>query len=107
MVIGVQGAPLPHDDRHVLQRGPLRPAQKSITAVLELIPLNVGTWLSLVEHLVRDQGVGGSNPLVPTFRINEVGGSKWPAFFYVHTVLSTYHPPTEPGPQDRQLINLP
>ena len=26
----------------------------------------VGTWLSLVEHSVRDAGVGGSNPLVPT-----------------------------------------
>ncbi len=23
-------------------------------------------WLSPVEHLVRDQGVGGSNPLTPT-----------------------------------------
>src|SRR2546427_2550364 len=28
--------------------------------------LTVGEWLSLVEHLVRDQGVGGSNPLSPT-----------------------------------------
>ena len=28
--------------------------------------LQVGEWLSLVEHLVRDQGVGGSNPLSPT-----------------------------------------
>src|SRR5580692_6228143 len=27
---------------------------------------DVGEWLSLVEHLVRDQGVGGSNPLSPT-----------------------------------------
>ena len=25
-----------------------------------------GTWRSLVAHLVWDQGVGGSNPLVPT-----------------------------------------
>jgi hypothetical protein len=25
----------------------------------------IGAWLSLVEHLVRDQGVGGSNPLAP------------------------------------------
>ena len=23
-------------------------------------------WLSLVEHSVRDAGVGGSNPLIPT-----------------------------------------
>jgi hypothetical protein len=29
-------------------------------------PYLVGEWLSLVEHLVRDQGVGGSNPLSPT-----------------------------------------
>ncbi|SRR6266567_1749050 len=29
-------------------------------------PAQVGEWLSLVEHLVRDQGVGGSNPLSPT-----------------------------------------
>ena len=28
--------------------------------------LLIGEWLSLVEHLVRDQGVGGSNPLSPT-----------------------------------------
>src|SRR5207248_7935677 len=26
-------------------------------------PLRVGEWLSLVEHLVRDQGVAGSNPV--------------------------------------------
>ena len=26
----------------------------------------VGAWLSLVEHRVRDAGVGGSNPLAPT-----------------------------------------
>jgi hypothetical protein len=25
-----------------------------------------GVWLSLVEHYVRDVGVGGSNPLTPT-----------------------------------------
>ena len=28
-----------------------------------------GEWLSLVEHLVRDQGVGGSNPLSPTIKM--------------------------------------
>jgi hypothetical protein len=31
----------------------------------------VGEWLSLVEHLVRDQGVGGSNPLSPTIFISK------------------------------------
>src|SRR5262249_24388494 len=33
----------------------------------------VGEWLSLVEHLVRDQGVGGSNPLSPTIQQLTVG----------------------------------
>jgi hypothetical protein len=32
--------------------------------------IRVGTWLSLVEHSVRDAGVGGSNPLVPTIGNN-------------------------------------
>src|SRR5215831_4489834 len=31
-----------------------------------------GEWLSLVEHLVRDQGVGGSNPLSPTNSFTEI-----------------------------------
>ena len=31
-----------------------------------------GEWLSLVEHLVRDQGVGGSNPLSPTNVFNHL-----------------------------------
>ena len=31
-----------------------------------LLQPKFGEWLSLVEHLVRDQGVGGSNPLSPT-----------------------------------------
>jgi hypothetical protein len=29
-------------------------------------PLQIGVWLSLVEHLVRDEGVAGSNPATPT-----------------------------------------
>src|ERR1700688_2290379 len=35
-------------------------------------PVSVGEWLSLVEHLVRDQGVGGSNPLSPTNYLNPI-----------------------------------
>jgi hypothetical protein len=35
-------------------------------AEVSALYLQVGEWLSLVEHLVRDQGVGGSNPLSPT-----------------------------------------
>jgi hypothetical protein len=30
-----------------------------------------GEWLSLVEHLLREQGVGGSNPLSPTIQNQE------------------------------------
>jgi hypothetical protein len=37
--------------------------------------IQVGTWLSLVEHSVRDAGVGGSNPLVPTIPIPEYPAS--------------------------------
>ena len=32
----------------------------------------IGEWLSLVEHLVRDQGVGGSNPLSPTIKSRNI-----------------------------------
>src|ERR1035441_2955760 len=35
-----------------------------------LLQPKFGEWLSLVEHLVRDQGVGGSNPLSPTIVFN-------------------------------------
>src|SRR5215467_10367367 len=35
--------------------------------MLEWSGLSIGAWLSLVEHLVRDQGVGGSNPLAPIY----------------------------------------
>ena len=31
-----------------------------------LFRFSVGAWLSLAERLVRDQEVGGSNPLAPT-----------------------------------------
>ena len=53
----------------------------------------VGTWLSLVEHSVRDAGVAGSNPVVPTR-----GTSHWfsldqaePFFvaFYITAILNS------------------
>jgi hypothetical protein len=47
------------ESRHVIARAPWL---RVIAAALA----SVGEWLSLVEHLVRDQGVGGSNPLSPT-----------------------------------------
>jgi hypothetical protein len=44
--------------------------------------LAFGEWLSLVEHLVRDQGVGGSNPLSPTNLFNGI-----------HAILNFSFPP--------------
>ena len=37
---------------------------------------SIGAWLSLVEHLVRDQGVGGSNPLAPIFLPEDSRGAR-------------------------------
>ncbi len=34
-----------------------------------------GKWLSLVEHLVWDQGVAGSNPVFPTIITNMLFGA--------------------------------
>ena len=64
-------------DRPVTDRPPTAEAGFRLPAILEppesrtlrvIFPVffAVGEWLSLVEHLVRDQGVGGSNPLSPT-----------------------------------------
>ena len=44
----------------------LKPARACVSFLLAQTYEFVGEWLSLVEHLVRDQGVGGSNPLSPT-----------------------------------------
>jgi hypothetical protein len=41
-------------------------SSRHIVPAATVIQSSVGEWLSLVEHLVRDQGVGGSNPLSPT-----------------------------------------
>ena len=35
-------------------------------------PQILGVWRSLVAHFVRDEGVGGSNPLTPTNEINNL-----------------------------------
>src|SRR5262249_52637702 len=43
----------------------------------------IGAWLSLVEHLVRDEGVAGSNPAAPTmksmtcFMVRRPPAQKW------------------------------
>ncbi len=49
-----------HWSERVEAARPVYPA-RAITATKE-----IGAWLSLVEHLLREQGVGGSNPLAPT-----------------------------------------
>src|ERR1019366_6805629 len=46
---------------------------------------SVGEWLSLVEHLVRDQGVGGSNPLSPTNLFKRLSRIQ-PSFFSCNRV---------------------
>ena len=43
-----------------------RKAETAPAVFFQFFLIRVGTWLSLVEHSVRDAGVGGSNPLVPT-----------------------------------------
>jgi hypothetical protein len=48
----------------------------------------VGEWLSLVEHLVRDQGVGGSNPLSPTI----FQGFMLPLCYQFATAITTRGP---------------
>ena len=37
--------------------------------------LDIGMWLSLVEHSVRDAGVGSSNLLIPTTQMDEFRNS--------------------------------
>ena len=68
-------------DDHVVQTDAVRGTRSRLTPLVECgtQPLpspgreevqrlqdTVGEWLSLVEHLVRDQGVAGSNPVSPT-----------------------------------------
>src|ERR1019366_3526920 len=51
---------------------------------------SVGEWLSLVEHLVRDQGVGGSNPLSPTNYLNPIIELACFRFFQFRQLESTW-----------------
>jgi hypothetical protein len=53
-------------NRNQMQSLRRRVPQPAYVAAFFSISVCVGEWLSLVEHLVRDQGVGGSNPLSPT-----------------------------------------
>ena len=40
-----------------------------------------GVWLSLVEHLVRDQEAGGSNPLTPTITEKRLSDNEGRLFY--------------------------
>ena len=42
--------------------------------MLRLRGASNGAWRSPVARLLWEQEVGGSNPLAPTFRINEIQG---------------------------------
>src|SRR5439155_16095055 len=57
-----------------------RPGPRAMAAALQP---PVGAWLSLVEHSVRDRGVGGSNPLAPTisYRNSPNSASRVTRFF--------------------------
>src|SRR5690606_10575270 len=46
----------------VVPRGPRATVERS----------RAGEWLSLVEHLLREQGVAGSNPVSPTMEGREI-----------------------------------
>jgi len=64
--VGAYLIPSAPDAILLLETRPLaRVPSAHVVPVIVSIDL-VGEWLSLVEHLVRDQGVGGSNPLSPT-----------------------------------------
>ena len=39
--------------------------------------------------MLHTQEVTGSSPVGPISRMSNLGGSKWPAFFYVHTDVHT------------------
>src|SRR5262245_43065605 len=50
-------------------------------------PIN-GAWLSLVERSVRDREVVGSNPIAPTFKINNIEASTLDAFLLIPAFIS-------------------
>ena len=60
-----------------------------------------GAWLSLVEHLVRDQGVGGSNPLAPTFAGYRVWGL---GYSFITTPLTPNPIPFLTGEEPKALL---
>ena len=72
--------------------------------------IDVGEWLSLVEHLVRDQGVGGSNPLSPTnlsltYSISYAAfAARFAAFFGTFGTTDTEYGNSKPIPNSSALF---
>ena len=70
-VIPFHTGPLPEDSAtldQAQQAGETHQAAPDVAHIYK----EFGEWLSLVEHLVRDQGVGGSNPLSPTIYLAQM-----------------------------------
>ena len=66
-----------------------------------------GEWLSLVEHLVRDQGVGGSNPLSPTILTSMYSCTyKLPHGSYCFARSPKKSPITKGDPNSRRQIRI-
>ena len=51
--------------------------------MLKCLSFSSGRGSAWLEHLVRDQGVGGSNPLAPIFRFKKMARAKARAFLWV------------------------
>ena len=68
--------------------GKVEPLFFILTKIGSLIQFafTIGTWRSLEAHLNGVQGVGGSNPLVPTRNIKHLGMSPG-CFFFGFRVL--------------------
>ena len=43
---------------------------------------SVGAWRSLVAHFAGGEGVGGSNPLAPTNKNNDLAANCWVIFLF-------------------------
>ena len=70
------------------------------------MPDYVGMWLSLVEHLVRDQGVAGSNPVIPTMISKGYDFPGRNLFHYSDPRISFARAECSPRPPPDRLLHL-
>src|SRR5579884_646910 len=80
----------------------VRAAHRAHCGSLQAYTKNIGEWLSLVEHLVRDQGVGGSNPLSPTISFQQL--AKSPGQEGLHKRVYFHRAGCWPGLNSRQTL---